>query len=136
MSVLERVRAAEGEDAVGHVARQDRQLVDRLKRSLIERLGLGAIAGMVQSEAPERTREELAVTCRALLNGSDFAGVLNEDRERVISETPSVAMAPYNACWMMTRSRRSWSTALGDSSMSRTAGSVPPRPSSSRPIRS
>ena len=87
MSVLERVRAAEGEDAVGHVARQDRQLVDRLKRSLIERLGLGAIAGMVQSEAPERTREELAGTCRALLNGSDFAGVLNEDRERVISET-------------------------------------------------
>lgn len=91
MSVLERVR--EQEALVTEGAATFRSAVgdrDRLKRKLVDRLGLATMATMIASEDVTLARRELAVVCQALLNTQEFEGLTAEEcaslTERVLDE--------------------------------------------------
>lgn len=88
MSVLERVQAQEAQD--NHVHSHTGSLdvsfeaKERLKRLLVERLGLSTVASMVTSEDIVQVRRELEVACQAILNTQDFAVLDADSRERLI----------------------------------------------------
>ena len=85
MSLLERVQAAgvlEDEPVSG----QDRQRREQLRKALVDRLGLSAVARLVAEERPERAREELKVACEAVLNGQDFGIAEGEGRAGLVQE--------------------------------------------------
>ena len=71
MSLLERVQAA-GVLEEQPLGGQDRKRREQLRKALVDRLGLSAVARLVTEERPERAREELKVACEAVLNGQDF----------------------------------------------------------------
>lgn len=93
MSVLERVQEAQGkhgalsteallqESSHEHI----REYVDKLKNALVERLGLDTLSDLVQSEGMSDVKEELTVSCRAIINDERFSALLSQDREIVIS---------------------------------------------------
>ncbi len=86
MSLLERVIASQADVEEVDPRPSLRPLRDQLKRDLVERLGLKAIAGVVGSESAERSRSELAVTLEALLNENDYHFLGSEERSQLISE--------------------------------------------------
>lgn len=91
MSVLERVREAEvsqsGAGAGGKNRVQDlRRARERLKRELIERLGLVTVAAMLGEGDAERARSELAVALEAILNTGGYEGLGQEERRRLVRE--------------------------------------------------
>ncbi|WP_058271188.1 CpaF family protein [Olsenella massiliensis] len=59
----------------------------RLKRELVGRLGLDAVARLASKADVQRAREELAVTCQAILNAPSFADVPVDDREGLVRST-------------------------------------------------
>lgn len=70
MSVLERVRAqgsVSAQPAAEHLIEQRRWL----KRALIDRLGLEAVAAEIAQSSIERARAEFEVACRSILNTRD-----------------------------------------------------------------
>ena len=78
MSVLERVREAGatlGQGREPGSAARLRDARERLKSSLIERLGLATIAGMLSGEEAPRVRSELVVALEAILNTQGFEGL-------------------------------------------------------------
>ena len=84
MGVLERVRElgiAQGGDGHEDVRQRRRELRDRLKRGLVERLGLSEVAALVGDGASELVREELAVACRAVLNEDGFSELDADERD-------------------------------------------------------
>lgn len=91
MSVLERVKMHEavalgvvGEEATN---RSDyRRLREDLRHELVGRLGLSAIASMLQSVKASEVREELAVTCQAILNEAHFSSLLQSEQDQVTRE--------------------------------------------------
>lgn len=91
MSVLERVKTHEavalgvvGEEATN---RSDyRRLREDLRHELVGRLGLSAIASMLQSVKASEVREELAVTCQAILNEAHFSSLLQSEQDQVTRE--------------------------------------------------
>ena len=91
MSVLERVKTHEavalgvvGEEAT---SRSDyRRLREDLRHELVGRLGLSAIASMLQSVRASEVREELAVTCQAILNEAHFSSLLQSEQDQVTRE--------------------------------------------------
>ena len=91
MSVLERVKTHEavalgvvGEEATN---RSDyRRLREGLRHELVGRLGLSAIASMLQSVRASEVREELAVTCQAILNEAHFSSLLQSEQDQVTRE--------------------------------------------------
>lgn len=85
MSLLERVQAAGvlEEEPLGG---QDRKRREQLRKALVDRLGLSAVARLVTKERPERAREELKVACEAVLNGQDFGITEGEEREGLVQE--------------------------------------------------
>ena len=88
MSVLERVREVEASRAVAYeVDSSDelRRARERLKGSLVERLGLATIAAMLAGEDADRARSELRVVLEAILNtGEDL--VVTVDRELLLRQ--------------------------------------------------
>ena len=88
MSVLERVREVEASRAVAYEADSSdelRQARERLKGSLVERLGLATIAAMLAGEDADRARSELRVVLEAILNtGEDL--VVTVDRELLLRQ--------------------------------------------------
>jgi pilus assembly protein CpaF len=87
MSVLERVREQQASEAEGPVA-ADRLAAERtsLKHDLVERLGLGAIAAMVDATDTQRMRQELAIACDAILNTPAYGDLAGEDRSRIVTD--------------------------------------------------
>ena len=87
MSVLERVREQQASEAEGPVA-ADRLAAERtsLKHDLVERLGLGAIAAMVDATDTQRMRQELAIACDAILNTPAYGDLAGEDRSRLVTD--------------------------------------------------
>ena len=91
MSVLERVKTHEavalgvvGEEATN---RSDyRRLREDLRHELVGRLGLSAIASMLQSVKASEVREALAVTCQAILNEAHFSSLLQSEQDQVTRE--------------------------------------------------
>lgn len=91
MSVLERVKTHEavalgvvGEEAT---SRSDyRRLREDLRHELVGRLGFSAIASMLQSVKASEVREELAVTCQAILNEAHFSSLLQSEQDQVTRE--------------------------------------------------
>ena len=91
MSVLERVKTHEavalgvvGEEATN---RSDyRRLREDLRHELVGRLGLSAIASMLQSVKASEVREEFAVTCQAILNEAHFSSLLQSEQDQVTRE--------------------------------------------------
>lgn len=93
MSVLERVREVEERRSVvapreeAHVSREE---CEWLKRSLVERLGLVAIAQMLSDEDVAQARSELSVVLEAILNTQAGDRIATADREalleRVVNE--------------------------------------------------
>lgn len=85
MSLLERVQAAGvlEEEPLGG---QDRKRREQLRKALVDRLGLSAVATLVTEERPERAREELKVACEAVLNGQDFGITEGEERAGLVQE--------------------------------------------------
>ncbi len=86
MSLLERVIASQVEVAEEEPRANLSPLREQLKRDLVERLGLKAIAGVVGSESIERSRDELSVTLEALLNEQDRRWIGEQDRRRLVAE--------------------------------------------------
>ncbi len=84
MSVLERVRAQGSE--VGPTGIDVGELRRRLKRDLVERLGLAAVADMVETEDIGRARSELRVACQAILNTKGYDALSSDDREKLVCQ--------------------------------------------------
>ena len=88
MTVLERVREVEA--ARGSAPRADaaglRAARERLKASLVERLGLATIAGMLQSEEVPQVRAELLVVLEAILNTQGAGTPVGEERETLLRQ--------------------------------------------------
>lgn len=87
MSVLERVREREGtiDESLVEAAAAD-ELRVRLKRDLMERLGLSTVAAMASTEEAGDARQELAVACHAILNSGDYERMEAASRDRLIRE--------------------------------------------------
>ena len=87
MSVLERVREREGtiDESLVEASAAD-ELRVRLKRDLMERLGLSTVAAMASSEETGDARQELAVACQAILNSGDYGRMEAASRDRLIRE--------------------------------------------------
>lgn len=87
MSVLERVRAHEDEGAQAaknrHMASAYR---DRLKRDLVDRLGLSAVAALASNDDVSEARSEFRVACQAILNTGDYGDLSPEDRDVLIRQ--------------------------------------------------
>ena len=92
MSVLERVREQEEKyrGVQEDVADEDRQaraeLREHLKDELVSRLGLEAMAALVSGSDAARARDELRVTCQAILNSSEYEGESAAAREALIEQ--------------------------------------------------
>ena len=89
MSVLERVREAAGapEALEPWGAPTDRrELRERLKRALVERLGLSEVAALVGAGDAVRAVSELDVASRALMNLGGFDDVPAAERDALIRE--------------------------------------------------
>lgn len=92
MSVLERVREQGAEAPVevtpaGAARVPTRsELRARLKRDLVDRLGLTEVAGLVSAGSSERVREELSVACLAALNAGDYADVPAIEHDPIVRE--------------------------------------------------
>lgn len=86
MSVLERVREqevlAEREEPRASLAEARR----RLKRGVVDRIGLATVARMVGEGDLARMRQELGIAAEALLNGPGFAEVAPQEHERLVRE--------------------------------------------------
>jgi pilus assembly protein CpaF len=87
MSVLERVQEQQATGGTAPLV-GDRLGVERrsLKHDLVERLGLGTVAGMVDAVDTQRTRQELAIACDAILNAPAYDELGPEDRSRVVAD--------------------------------------------------
>ena len=93
MSVLERVREQEARGVVSEMSSEEASLgttpggetlSSTLKRELMRRLGLATVADMVGTSDAEKARDELRVTCQAILNEERFSGLSDTERESVI----------------------------------------------------
>ena len=86
MSVLERVREQEvlASKASSSASRSGVRL--RLKRGVVDRIGLATVARMVGHEDPARMRQELGIAAEALLNGPAFAEVPQEEHAQLVRE--------------------------------------------------
>ncbi|MBR3316731.1 MAG: CpaF family protein [Atopobiaceae bacterium] len=87
MSVLERVREQEqtSEPIVsGNI--ELTQARERLKRDLVERLGLSAIAAMATNNHIDSARDEIGVACQTVLNTGDYGSLASEARELVVRQ--------------------------------------------------
>lgn len=87
MSVLEMVREVEaaGVASSGAHARL-RAARERLKASLVERLGLPTIAGMLSSESVAQAKEELGVALEAILNTQGYEDLMDDERASVVRQ--------------------------------------------------
>ena len=88
MTVLERVREVEAaRGSTPRAAAADlRAARERLKASLVERLGLATIAGMLQSEEAPQVRAELLVVLEAILNTQGSGAPAGEERETLLRQ--------------------------------------------------
>ncbi len=84
MGLLGRVRS-QG-IGTGREADPEGPLRERLRRDLVDRLGLADVARLVREGDPDRAREELSVACDALLNQEAYGSLRPEARERVRRE--------------------------------------------------
>lgn len=91
MSLLEMVREAQvageqGEEAQRRHAEQLRALRERLKRDLVERLGLSTVASMLAEDDPERARAELGVALEAVMNTLGYEEVGESVRAELVRQ--------------------------------------------------
>ena len=87
MSVLERVREVESSRGAGSASGRDLRLArERLKASLVDRLGLATVAGMLCAEEPGQVRAELAVALEAILNTQGYEGLLDDERSLLVRQ--------------------------------------------------
>ena len=81
MSVLERVKEVEAAQGVAPRSGADARVArEQLKASLVERLGLATIAGMLSTESAAQVRSELEVALEAVLNTQGFEALVAEER--------------------------------------------------------
>ena len=85
MTVLERVRSNEKTADASSASSDLRDLRKELRSSLVERLGLTTVAGMLSADSPDRVRAELGVACDAILNSGGFTS-LDEAQRRLVRE--------------------------------------------------
>ena len=92
MSVLERVQQQEDRPPGAQAGTEDeerrsrREMRARLKDELVQRLGIEAMSAMVSGSDIGRVRDELRVTCQAILNAPEFEGTSAAVRETLISQ--------------------------------------------------
>lgn len=91
MSVLERVKTCESRTVDGEPASQGRsgeyrRLREDLRHELVDRLGLSAIASMLRSVSVSQVRQELEVTCQAILNEAHFSSLMRSEQASITSE--------------------------------------------------
>ena len=85
MTVLERVRSNEKTADASGASSDLRGPRKELRSSLVERLGLTTVAGMLSADSPDRVRAELGVACDAILNSGGFTS-LDEAQRRLVRE--------------------------------------------------
>ncbi len=91
MGVLERVQESQAglgtelqvEAAASASSAQARAA---LKSALVDRLGIGEVAGLVSGNDVGRAREELAVSCEAILNAGELSELAGVDRGALVRE--------------------------------------------------
>ena len=87
MSVLDRVRELEGDSGAELVSNGPSDALRvRLKRDLLERLGLSTVAAMASDEDAPTARKELSVACQAILNTNGYEAVPVDAREALVRE--------------------------------------------------
>lgn len=87
MSVLERVREREEhEGAPSGFASAQNSLCERLKRDLIEYLGLSTVAGMATERDAARARDELEVACQTVINAKGYENLMPDERQAVVKQ--------------------------------------------------
>ena len=92
MGVLARVESCErelgGPDATECRERRARRagMRERLKRELVDRVGLTEVATLVSTGPEARAREELAVACRAALNAQGWEQLAASERAGLVRE--------------------------------------------------
>ena len=87
MSVLERVREQErltGEDQAE--ALNLGELRDRLKKDLVERLGLSAVASLAANDDMDEARDEFSIACMAILNTAEYGDISAEVRQTLVRQ--------------------------------------------------
>ena len=91
MSVLELVREQEqsvGQKTNGTNANTQAlaEARDRLKRELVERLGLSVVASMAMDDDVEAARSEISIACQAILNAGAYADLDAEQRQVLVRQ--------------------------------------------------
>jgi pilus assembly protein CpaF len=91
MSVLERVKTCESRATDEGRAPQGRseeyrRLREDLRHELVDRLGLSAIASMLRSVSVPQVRQELEVTCQAILNEAHFSSLMRSEQASITNE--------------------------------------------------
>lgn len=87
MTVMERVRAqAQVASAYSDAPMPLGNVRDRLKRDLVEHLGLSTVANMAASGNVDSAREEISIACHAILNTGAYEDVSGEVRETVVRQ--------------------------------------------------
>lgn len=86
MSLLERVRERESEQVAAEGADRYREVREKLKNDLVERLGLSALASMAGEADSRQSRDELEVACQTILNGGGYQALLPKERQEVVRQ--------------------------------------------------
>ncbi|MDD5800438.1 MAG: ATPase, T2SS/T4P/T4SS family [Coriobacteriales bacterium] len=86
MSVLERVRQRDPELSEPVSSDRHRLERERLKRDLVDRLGLDAVAGMAGESDLHLARKELGVACQTILNGEGYQSLMPAERRELVRE--------------------------------------------------
>ncbi|MDO4536750.1 MAG: CpaF family protein [Coriobacteriales bacterium] len=86
MSVLEMVREQERAAVRKSAVLPLGEARGRLKRDLVDRLGLSAVAALAQGDDIDSARSEIGVACDAVLNTGDYGMLSVEERETVVRQ--------------------------------------------------
>lgn len=87
MSVLERVREQErGSKSAAGEGFSLAETRDRLKRDLVDRLGLSAVAALASNANIDSARAEIGVACQAVLNTGGYETLSEADRAVVVRQ--------------------------------------------------
>lgn len=87
MSVLQRVREQECMGDAAYTSPMPLgEVRDRLKRDLVESLGLSVVAAIASNDDVEAARSEIAIACQTILNTGEYKDLADDARQLVVRQ--------------------------------------------------
>lgn len=87
MSVLQRVREQECTGDAAYTSPMPLgEVRDRLKRDLVESLGLSVVAAIASNDDVEAARSEIAIACQTILNTGEYKDLADDARQLVVRQ--------------------------------------------------